>query len=64
MCWSPKGKQLVVGKADGTLCQLKLDLTEAKKISGPGAGRVTTALFWTATTQFLTNMVVGGKDIG
>jgi hypothetical protein len=64
MCWSPKGKQLVVGKGDGSLCQLKLDLSEAKKILGPGPGRTPSALFWTSTTQFMINYVVDNKDIG
>lgn len=52
-CWSPKGKQLVVGRMSGNISQLRLDLTEAKQISGPETGSVPISILWTQTTQFL-----------
>lgn len=64
MCWSPKGKQLVVGRNNGNLSQLKLDLSEAKQIPGPGGGRIPSAIFWSSTTQFLINFIVDERDIG
>ncbi|ODN04594.1 hypothetical protein Ocin01_02094, partial [Orchesella cincta] len=53
LCWSPKGKQLVVGRTNGNLSQLKLDLTEAKRIPGPDANSIPISILWTQTTQFL-----------
>ncbi|CAL8119063.1 unnamed protein product [Orchesella dallaii] len=53
LCWSPKGKQLVIGRSNGMLSQLKLDLTEAKRIPGPHANSVPISILWTQTTQFL-----------
>ena len=35
MCWSPKGKQLVVGKKDGKLMQFDQQLRPKKEIPGP-----------------------------
>ena len=53
--WSPKGKQLVAGKADGTLTQYKPDLKEAKSIPAPpGAGHSVLSILWISTYQFLT----------
>lgn len=65
MCWSPRGKQLVVGKADGSLSQLKMDLTEAKKIQGPCSSplNMPTSILWTNTLQFLICFDVQGSDI-
>ena len=51
--WSPKGKQLVAGKADGTLTQYKPDLKEAKTIPAAVASPVLSIL-WISTYQFLT----------
>ena len=53
--WSPKGKQLVAGKSDGTLTQYKPDLKEAKTIPPPpGAGHSILSILWISTYQFLT----------
>ncbi|CAG0917645.1 unnamed protein product [Notodromas monacha] len=40
VCWSPKGKQLVIGHADGSLTQHKPDWTLAKKIPAPDAEQI------------------------
>ncbi|GBP21241.1 Nuclear pore complex protein Nup214 [Eumeta japonica] len=57
VCWSPKGKQLVVGNNDGTLCQYKPDLTPAKTVLAPdlfkGASVETLAVHWISTYQFV-----------
>lgn len=55
-CWSPKGKQIVAGFANGKLVQFKPDLKEARQIPCPpgvieGAFNVI-ALQWLATYQF------------
>lgn len=55
-CWSPKGKQLVAGFANGKLIQFKPDLKPAKQIPCPpgvidGEFNVI-ALQWLATYQF------------
>ena len=49
--WSPKGKQLVAGKSDGTLTQYKPDLKEAKSIPGAGAGSSVLSILWISTYQ-------------
>ena len=57
--WSPKGKQLVAGKWDGSLTQYKPDLKEAKRIpppppspSPPAAALAAVAVVWVSTYQF------------
>ena len=57
--WSPKGKQLVVGKLNGSLTQYKPDLKEFKKIphplnsSDPGTPLIASSILWVSTYQFL-----------
>ncbi|XP_013169296.1 PREDICTED: nuclear pore complex protein Nup214 isoform X1 [Papilio xuthus] len=57
ICWSPKGKQLVTGNNDGTLCQYKPDLSPMKMVPAPnlfdGAAIEVLAIHWIATYQFL-----------
>lgn len=55
-CWSPKGKQIVAGFANGELVQFKPDLKPARQITCP-AGVIdgdfnVIALQWLATYQF------------
>ncbi|XP_049868746.1 nuclear pore complex protein Nup214-like isoform X2 [Pectinophora gossypiella] len=56
ICWSPKGKQLVTGNSDGSLCQFKPDLTLAKTVPAPnlfeGAPVEALAIYWISTFQF------------
>lgn len=55
-CWSPKGKQIVVGFANGKLVQYKPDLKPAKAIDCPPnivAGSFDTiSVQWLSTYQF------------
>ena len=56
-CWSPKGKQIVVGFANGNLVQYKPDLKPARKIASPpslaaGGGFNVISLQWLSTYQF------------
>jgi hypothetical protein len=37
VAWSPKGKQMVIGKEDGTLSQFTPELVEKKHITGYGS---------------------------
>ncbi|XP_071948477.1 uncharacterized protein [Antedon mediterranea] len=56
MCWSPKGKQLVVGKGDGSLVQYDLQLTEKRRIQKPYTfdDRVTVVdVCWLSTYKFI-----------
>ncbi|GAU88861.1 hypothetical protein RvY_01480 [Ramazzottius varieornatus] len=51
--WSPKGKQFVVGRADGSLVQYKPDLTVARLIPGPSGQQVSTSsVVWLSTFVF------------
>ncbi|XP_038211836.1 nuclear pore complex protein Nup214-like isoform X2 [Zerene cesonia] len=56
LCWSPKGKQLVTGNNDGTLCQYKPDLSPMKSVPAPnlfeGAPVEALAIYWISTYQF------------
>ncbi|KAM3961062.1 uncharacterized protein ACR2FA_004835 [Aphomia sociella] len=56
ICWSPKGKQLVTGNSDGTLCQYKPNLAPAKTVPAPnlfeGAPVEALAIYWISTFQF------------
>ncbi|XP_026750394.1 nuclear pore complex protein Nup214-like isoform X2 [Galleria mellonella] len=56
ICWSPKGKQLVTGNSDGTLCQYKPNLAPAKSVPAPnlfdGAPVEALAIYWISTFQF------------
>ncbi|OQV18268.1 putative Nuclear pore complex protein Nup214 [Hypsibius exemplaris] len=51
--WSPKGKQFVVGRPDGSLVQYKPDLTVARVITGPkGQAYVCRRVVWLSTFVF------------
>ena len=55
--WSPKGKQLVAGKTNGTLTQYKPDLKEAKTVPAPPgfspAPPSAVSILWLSTYQFV-----------
>lgn len=55
MCWSPKGKQLAVGKVDGKITQYKPDLQPVKSINAPQLenGQTVLALQWVSNYQFI-----------
>lgn len=51
--WSPKGKQFVIGKSDGSLAQYKPDLTLARAVAGPKNITVSTKnILWLSTFVF------------
>ncbi len=51
--WSPKGKQLVAGRKDGSLTQYKPDLKEAKTYRPPpGLKLSAVSVLWVSTYQF------------
>lgn len=55
LCWSPKGKQLVVGKKDGSLTQYKPNMQEAKCIPPPMVSEnsvLVLSVCWLAPTVF------------
>ncbi|XP_042909550.1 nuclear pore complex protein Nup214 isoform X2 [Parasteatoda tepidariorum] len=55
VCWSPKGKQIVVGKIDGSFSQYKPTLQEVKNIPPPTLDEKVTVenICWVSTTQFV-----------
>lgn len=65
-CWSPKGKQLVLGFPSGRLQQFKPDLTPAKTLACPpnihDAPFDTIALHWLSTFQFAVIFLQHGED--
>ncbi|CAH1795927.1 unnamed protein product [Owenia fusiformis] len=57
ICWSPKGKQIVAGKRDGSLCQYDQKLTQKKEFPRPGCfpGDLSCHvcdIMWLSTHQF------------
>lgn len=65
-CWSPKGKQLVLGFPSGRLQQFKPDLTPAKTLACPPnvheAPFDTIAVHWLSTFQFAVIFLQHGED--
>ncbi|GFS89016.1 nuclear pore complex protein Nup214 [Nephila pilipes] len=64
-CWSPKGKQLVVGKIDGSFVQYKPNLQEVKNIPPPNINEklLVADICWLSTTQFAVLYMPEGKNI-
>ncbi|XP_046398369.1 nuclear pore complex protein Nup214 isoform X2 [Ischnura elegans] len=53
ICWSPKGKQLVIGTIHGPFIQYKPDLKQVKVISPPqNAGVAPISVLWLSSFQF------------
>ncbi|KAH8254581.1 hypothetical protein KR032_011074 [Drosophila birchii] len=65
-CWSPKGKQIVLGFPSGKLQQFKPDLTPAKTLVCPAnvhdAPFDTIAIQWLSTFQFAVIFLQHGED--
>ncbi|TDG42245.1 hypothetical protein AWZ03_011330 [Drosophila navojoa] len=65
-CWSPKGKQLVLGFPSGRLQQFKPDLTPAKTLPCPpnvhDGPFDTIAVHWLSTFQFAVIFLQQGED--
>ncbi|KAH8390331.1 hypothetical protein KR200_012246 [Drosophila serrata] len=65
-CWSPKGKQIVLGFPSGKLQQFKPDLTPAKTLVCPSnvhdAPFDTIAIQWLSTFQFAVIFLQHGED--
>ncbi|KAH8333984.1 hypothetical protein KR059_005093 [Drosophila kikkawai] len=65
-CWSPKGKQIVLGFPSGKLQQFKPDLTPAKTLVCPpnvhDAPFDTIAIQWLSTFQFAVVFLQHGED--
>jgi len=66
VAWSPKGKQMVIGKRDGTLSQFTPEMVEKKKISSPGPLLSTPAhvtdIAWLSTYKFAITYVSTEAD--
>ncbi|KAK7022826.1 hypothetical protein SK128_011864 [Halocaridina rubra] len=66
LSWSPKGKQLTVGVADGTLALFKPDLTGVRNVKSPpmdGIGSVQ-SLTWFSNTEFFIGYKVESEEGG
>ncbi|KAH8384800.1 hypothetical protein KR093_008652, partial [Drosophila rubida] len=65
-CWSPKGKQIVLGFPEGRLQQFKPDLTPAKTLPCPPNVHEgpfdTIAVHWLSTYQFAVIFLQHGED--
>ncbi|XP_017466525.1 PREDICTED: nuclear pore complex protein Nup214 isoform X2 [Rhagoletis zephyria] len=65
-CWSPKGKQIVLGHPNGKLQQFKPDLTPVKSIVCPPGVHPgpfdTIALHWLSTFQFVVSFLQQGQE--
>ncbi|KAF0287450.1 Nuclear pore complex protein Nup214 [Amphibalanus amphitrite] len=64
-CWSRKGKQLVVGRRDGRLTQLRPDLSEARSIAAPPladqpAPPEAVSVSWLNTYEFMAGYLAAG----
>ncbi|XP_053380901.1 nuclear pore complex protein Nup214-like isoform X2 [Mercenaria mercenaria] len=67
VCWSPRGKQLVVGRDDGTLVQYDPDLNEKRKWDCPNILTTASEAFdvvWLSTYSFLVAYIAHGADSG
>ncbi|GBM75145.1 Nuclear pore complex protein Nup214 [Araneus ventricosus] len=64
-CWSPKGKQLVVGKKDGSFSQYKPNLQEVKKVPPPNIDEklMVANICWLSTTQFAVLYMPPGSGV-
>ncbi|GFY56758.1 nuclear pore complex protein Nup214 [Trichonephila inaurata madagascariensis] len=64
-CWSPKGKQLVVGKRDGSFAQYKPNLQEVKSIPPPNINEklLVANICWLSTAQFAVLYMPEGKNV-
>ncbi|KAK4879776.1 hypothetical protein RN001_007922 [Aquatica leii] len=66
MCWSPKGKQIAVGSANGKITQYKPDLKAMKVINAPpldGSYSVV-AIQWISSFQFIAVYKCTSSDAG
>ncbi|KAG8195194.1 hypothetical protein JTE90_027938 [Oedothorax gibbosus] len=65
VCWSPKGKQLVVGKTNGSFSQYKPTLQEVKNIPPPDINEklMVSNICWISTTQFAVLYVPVGANV-
>ncbi|KAF0300605.1 Nuclear pore complex protein Nup214 [Amphibalanus amphitrite] len=66
-CWSRKGKQLVVGRRDGRLTQLRPDLSEARSIAAPPladqpAPPEAVSVSWLNTYEFMAGYLAAGDS--
>lgn len=65
-CWSPKGKQIVVGSTNGKIAQYKPDLKLAKAIECPpgvhGTPFKVISILWLSTYQFAAVFLQDGGD--